>query len=244
MTPDMPLEDENWIQRAEALLQAQYALVCESVDFGQDYAPLKIAPALDPDEARNFVSGLEQGLFTVDPEGYVQSPLLPPPSGKNTRQKMLQLFWTRKNGRTLFREGICQLATVARLILEHGWSKNHIIMEPGIAEFGNLAYGVDIVIRDVESNVTISGEVKKDTAEFEKLIAGFRACCTKGPHTKADCAFPQNHAKYEFCAATKSSYFFATAPGQTICFSLAHDGDMRIIDETHQMPKPASMLHH
>lgn len=196
-----------------------------------------IAPDLDEDEARCFISGLENGLFTVDDEGYVQSALLPPPSRKNTKQKMLQLFWRKKNGRGLFREGVCQLATVSSLILEQGWNSDQVMMEPGISEFGGLAYGVDILIRVPESNTVICGEVKKDRAEFQKLVDGFRYCCQRGPHTKAECAFAQNHPKYEFCSAIKPACFFATAPGKKICFSLTYDGTARIEKETHELPK-------
>jgi hypothetical protein len=112
-------------------------------------------------------------------------------------------------------------------------------MEPGISEFGGLAYGVDILIRDPERDIIICGEIKKDHAEFQKLVNGFRYCCQRGPHAKDECAFAKNHPKYEFCSAIKPRCFFAAAPGEEICFTLASDGDICIEKEVPELPKRA-----
>ena len=140
----LPEIQRNWIKEAEEYLCNGYA----RLGARETSAQLLITPSLDNNEALYFIRGLEEGLFLVDGEAYVQSQLLPRPSGKNTKQKMMQLFWTTKGGQVLFREGVCQLATVSSLILKYGWCKDKIIMEPGIAEFGKIAYGVDILIRD------------------------------------------------------------------------------------------------
>lgn len=227
----------DWVKAAEDVIYTHYMHVCGI--SGRDAAAesLNISPAFDVTEARDFMQGLGADLFDIDDEGYVQSCLLPSPSGKNTRQKMLQLFWRKNGGRILFREGVCQLATVSSLVLTQGWDMGQVIMEPGVAEFGDLAYGVDILIRDKDHGIVICGEVKKSAAEFEKLISGFKHCCARGRHAKADCDFPQNHAKYEFCMAIRPSHFFAAAPGKTICFTLEHGASMSIGSVSRDLPR-------
>jgi hypothetical protein len=104
-------------------------------------------------------------------------------------------------------------------------------MEPGIGEFGGLAYGVDILIRNKKRNLVICGEVKKDRAEFNKLVEGFRHCRQRGPHSKDQCAFGKNHPKYEFCNAIRPSHFFAAAPGLKTCFRLEYSPQISIKKE-------------
>jgi hypothetical protein len=220
-------ENRNWIKEAESYLYQQYSQLKNVTVRG---ATLTIKPTLDESEAKYFIRGLEERLFSVDEEGYVQSTLLGLPLVTNTRQKVLQLFWATKGGTKLFREGVCQLATVASLILKYGWLSRQIVMEPSKAEVGHLAYGVDILIRDEERSITICGEVKKDRSELHKLVEGFRDCCRRGPHTKDQCKLAKNHRKYEFCYALKPAYFFATAPGEEICFRL----DGLCIQEEHR----------
>jgi hypothetical protein len=120
-------------------------------------------------------------------------------------------------------------------------SKDKIIMEPGIAEFGKLAYGVDIFIRDTERGAIICGEVKKNRSEFEALVEGFRYCCQGGAHGKAQCSFSKNHPKFEFCSVVKPRYFFATAPGEEICFKLVYENGPYI--EGEQRPCRRSHCH-
>jgi hypothetical protein len=210
------------IAAVKKCLEGKYGLICH------DQSQLVIAPPLDELEAQFFLRGLEHGIFSIDDEGYVQTQLLPRPSGKNQKQKMLQLFWSREGRRFLFREGVCQLSTVAALILKYGWSVDQIKMEPPISEFRDLAYAVDILIKDATGDIAVCGEVKRDSKELQKLIDGFRYCCGIGKHRKDQCPFKKNHAKYEFCSTFKPAYFFATAPGREVCFKLSHMGDVSI----------------
>ncbi len=222
----------NWVGEAQEYLFERYKRACVVLDGNPQPPPLAMVPNLDPTEARCFIEGLERALFSVDDEGYVQSPLLPPPSGQNTKQKMLQLFWKKADGRGVFREGICQLATVSSLIIDKGWKVEQIVMEPGKREFRDLAYAVDILIRPSREDRVICGEVKKDAAEFQQLVDGFKACCLRGAHSKAECTHAKNHAKYAFCAEIKPPAFFAAAPGKALCFSLVYDPVLRIDTES------------
>ena len=97
-------------------------------------------------EATNFLRGVREGLFEIDDQGYVQSAVLPPARREFGSAKMLQLFWNHSNDtRRLYREGVNQLSTAARLIFDHGWDRSEVRMEPTAREFGDLAYGVDIM---------------------------------------------------------------------------------------------------
>jgi hypothetical protein len=116
---------------------------------------------------RNILPRGLEGLFSVDDEGYVQSKFLPRgPSGRNTRQKMMQLFWTTRKGRELLREGLCQLATVSSLVLNTAGLKIRSLWDPVEREFGKLAYGVDILIRFTERNMIICGELSGTGLSF------------------------------------------------------------------------------
>jgi hypothetical protein len=214
-------DNRNWVKEAEDSLYQRYIRLRHVNP--PEVTPLVIKPPLDEGEAQYFVRGLKENLFFIEDEGYVQSTLLPRRSGKNTKQKMLQLFWARKGRGWLFREGVCQLATASSLILKYGWSDTDITMEPCKEGFRDFAYGVDILIGDKARDITICGEVKRNQSEFQRLIEGFRYCCHRGPqHTKDQCNFAKNHRKYEFCSKVKPQpvYFFATAPGEEICFKL------------------------
>jgi len=203
----------DWTKEAERFISDRYSLICNQ--------PISIRPPLHDLEAQYFLRGFEAGFFSIDQSGYVQSTMLPGPSGKNTKQKMMQLTWRVPRGWTLFREGVCQLATVSSLILRYGWRKEDISLEPTKREFKGLAYGVDILIRDGSSQ-RICGEVKRDRSEFRRLVEGFRHCCREGSeHQKGQCKFHRNHSKYEFCKEFKPDYFFAVAPGEQICFKMA-----------------------
>jgi len=220
----------------QSFLQQKYQHLCP------DQLPLAIVPPINENEAQFFLRGLEQGIFSIDEEGYVQTQLLPLPSGQNRKQKSIQLFWTGRHCRFLFREGVCQLSTVASLILKYGWSADQIAMEPGRRDFGKLGYGVDVVIRNAQRQIVVCGDVKRDARELQLLIHGFRYCCGVGPHYKDACRFKRDHAKYEFCSVAKPSYFFATAPGQEICFMLSHNGQVAIQKESSRLVYPADIL--
>lgn len=226
--------NRNWTTEAEGYLSDRFKGFCCVRNPELPATTLAIDPMLDANEAQDFLLGLEHNLFTIDSEGYVQSALLPHRSRKSTKQKMLQLFWLKSNGSLgLFREGLCQLATVSSLILNYGWPKSQIFLEPSKANFGPLAYAVDILIRDKAMAIVACGEVKRNQSEFRKLIEGFRDCCERGCHAKTECRFPKNHAKYAFCCKFRPHYFFAVAPGEQLCFKMLFSDDRASILEEH-----------
>jgi hypothetical protein len=225
----------------ERWLQQRYAELCESIGQPIPLTGLRISPPLAKEEAKYFLLGLEEGLFQLDELGYVQSDLLPPPSGGNTRQKMCQIFWHNPAPPRLFREGVCQLATASSLILKRGWLKSHIVMEPSIKEHRSFAYGVDILVKADPETILVCVEVKRSAAELEKLIRDLTACCKRGAHARDDCGFPQNHPKYEFCAFYKPAYFFAVAPDAETCFRLRYESESIELEQLPSLP-PRSLL--
>jgi hypothetical protein len=219
-------------EQAKDILTAQLyerycttSLVCDGVTAPSD---LNIKPDLTDEEIKYFLMGLETGLFSIDDHSYAQSALLPKPSGKNTKQKMLPLFWRTGNKRAIFREGVCQLATASVLIYKFSWAEDEITMEPGIAEFGKYAYGVDILVRPRNSQYAICVEVKKNKSEFDKLVAGFESCCAIGLHSKDECAHSKNHPKYEFCLNVKPALLWLVAPGHQILYKLDYEDGGKI----------------
>lgn len=82
-------EGEEWIADAEICLRERFIRRAG----GTNLTPtLVIKPPLNAGEAEYFVRGLENGIFSIDDEGYVQSTVLPPSSRKSTGNKTLCLF--------------------------------------------------------------------------------------------------------------------------------------------------------
>ena len=180
-------------------------------------------------------------MFQPDELGYVQSELLPPPSKGNTRQKVCRIFWYDSLPPRLVRECICQLSTASSLIVKRGWLTSHIQMEPDLKDDRDLSYGMDILVRSRTGQILACVEVKRSMAELQKLIADLRACCTRGPHAKDECGFPQNHPIYEFCAFYKPVYFWAVAPEADVCFRMKYDNRSIELEQLLSLP-PRSMI--
>jgi hypothetical protein len=206
----------DWIKDARTLLQERYDQLCP----GQ--SPLNITPSLDESEAKFFILGLERGIFSVDEQGYVESKVLPKPLGKNPKSKVINLFWKKTN--PVFREGVCQLATAASLVLKYGWNVEEITLEPG-KKSGGPAYGIDISIRDAQGQHLVCGEVKSDSNKLQLLLNALRHCCASGSHTKDQCEFRRDHAKFDFLLKVTPLYFFATAPGREVSFKVREEND-------------------
>jgi hypothetical protein len=163
-------------REATAFLQERYNQVCP------EKSALRIDPLLDEGEAQLFMQGHEAGIFSIDEEGYVQTKLLAKPTRKSGKRRAIQMFW-HPAPRFLFREGVCQLSTASSLILKYGWNADSIVMEPVRREFGPLAYGVDIVIRNAAGQF-VCGDVKRGKKELDALLRDFRSCCGLGLHSR------------------------------------------------------------
>ncbi len=138
-------------------------------DAGRD--PVAIRPRLDIREAEDFLRGLKARLFVIDPDGYVQSPLLPPVRNSGRRQEILQIFWHWRGGRVLFREGVCQLARPRPSYWSTGGKSRTYASSLTRMTFGAAAYAVDLTVRDPSrGGVSICGEVKRDMPELRRLL--------------------------------------------------------------------------
>ena len=210
----------NSVTELQNFLYEKHKQVCRKLSADQPETNIIFKPDFDMHEAKYFISGMENGLFSIDDEGYAQSHFLPmQPKGK--KQRAIQLFWTGEGGsRRLFREGVCQLSTASSLVLEYGWATEQVKMES--AEFPDLPYAIDILIKSMEGKILACCEVKKDDREFQKLIKGFEDCCKRGPHSKEDCEYGENHAKYAFCLSAKPALFWFVAPGQEKIYKLSY----------------------
>lgn len=226
-----PTTTNDWIAKAQGLLQYHYDCILLADGPQTQFPTFAVEPSLDPSEAEYFVRGIEEGIFSIDNEGYVQSSVLPPPSHRRTQKRILQLFWRRFGRRYLFREGVCQVATVAELTLKYGWPLKQIKMEPTFPELPRLAFAVDIALMTDGGRVVALCEVKRNDREMDQLLNSFRHCCAAGPHRRNECRFRKNHPKYQFCSAFEPSYFLAASPGRTVCWKLSYRGGVVIQEE-------------
>lgn len=223
------------VEELEGFLRAKFDEVVASAK--QPSQEMPITEPFSEWEATNFLRGVRENLFEIDDQGYVQSAVLPPPAGNSDRQRMLQLFWNHSNDtRRLYREGVNQLSTAARLIFDYGWDKSEVRMEPTTREFGDLAYGVDIMCLAPGENVALCCENKHNSYELRKLKSHFEGCVDRGPHSKDECENPANHAKYEFCVAARPSLAWFVAPAEEVLFSLSFSGKRLVAIERSHAP--------
>jgi len=222
----------------ERWLQNQFAVACQA--FGQrvPVSGLRISPALGEWEAQYFLLGLEENLFAIDEQGDVASELLSPTD--ETQPWPGYRLFSHEPPR-LLRENLCQLATAARLILEQGWLRRHVTLQPSRPEHRATADGFDLAVRSLRGEILIAVEIKRTRLELEKLIADVRACSRRGPHAHADCGFPQNHPRHEFYLSQRPAYLWAVAPDGELCLAVKWEEHSLDLEPLSSLP-PRSLL--
>jgi len=207
----------------ETWLQGKIAAMGQTLGRTAPLPVLRIGPPLAEWEAHYFRRGLDEDLFRVNERGEVESDLLHgEEAGAGARPYRI---FSAEPTRVL-RENICQLATAARLIFERGWLPRHVFLEPGRPEHHSNTDSFDLLVRSPAGEIFIWVEVRRSVAELEKLIADLRACSRRGPHARADCGFPQNHPRHEFCVANQPAYIWAVAPDGEIAFAINCTGSI------------------
>jgi hypothetical protein len=198
----------------EAWLQDKFAAVCAGDGERATPSAVRISPPLAGWEEEFFLRGLNENLFEVDEGGQVESGLLqteaPPRPYRIFSHEPVRLL----------RENVCQLASAARLIFERGWLPRHVTLEPGRAEHRTAADQFDLLVRSPTGEIFIWAEARRSSVELNKLITDLRACSRRGPHAHADCGFPQNHPRHEFCMANQPACLWAVAPDGEIFFTV------------------------
>jgi hypothetical protein len=184
---------------------------------------LRIYPPLGAEEAKYFLLGLEAGLFTPDDAGGTRIFHHDPPPPRFSR------------------EGVCLLSTFSLLILKRGWLPRQILMGASFAEYSSRDYGVSMLLKSADDKVLFSVAVKRSAPELQKLVTDLGACFRRGPHSIDDCGFPQNHPKYEFCAAFRPVYFYAVAPDAEVCLQLVETEGRIELHELATLP-PRSVI--
>jgi hypothetical protein len=218
----------------ETWFQDRFNAVC--TDDGQRPYPsgLRISPPLAAWEEEFFRQGLEENLFETDERGQIQSELLQ--AGVETQDPRRPYRIFSHDPVRLLRENVCQLATAARLVFECGWLRHHVTLEPGRDEHRTTADHFDLLVRSAAGTIFIWVEVRRSAFELHKLIADLRACSRRGPHAHADCGFPQNHPRHEFCVANQPMCLWAVAPDGEISFEVKCDGPKLELEPLSSLP--------
>lgn len=228
----MKAELETW-------LQDKFAATCEALGQRVPVSGLRISPALANWEAEYFLAGLTADLFAVDAQDRVTSEMFESGGGGNEQPASYRLF--SHEPLRLLRENICQLAAAAQLVLQRGWLKRHLLLQPSRPEHRATAHGFDLLVRLHADEVLISVEVKRSRLELEKLIADLRACSRRGPHAHADCGFPQNHPRHEFYLSQRPAYLWAVAPDGELCLAVKCEQHWLDLEPLSSLP-PRSLL--
>jgi hypothetical protein len=182
---------------------------------------------------------LEESLFDVDDSGQVESDLVGRETEPDAPGRHYRIF-SREPVR-LLRENLSQLAIAARLIFERGWLKSHVSLEPGRGEHRTSADQFDLLVRAPAGGILIWAEARRSLVELNKLIADLRACSRRGPHAQADCGFPQNHPRHQFCLAIQPAYLWAVAPDGDLPFAVRCAGHSLELEPLGSLP-PRSLL--
>jgi hypothetical protein len=232
------LFDTNLKAELETWLQDKFAATGEARGQRLPISGPRISPPLANWEAEYFLAGLTADLFAVKTQDCVTSEMIE--SGDGNEQPASYRLFSHEPLR-LLRENICQLAAASRLVLQRGWLKRHLVLQPGRPEHRATADGFDLLVRLDANEVLISVEVKRSQLELEKLIADLRACSRRGPHAHADCGFPQNHPRHEFYLSERPAYLWAVAPDGEICLAVKCDEHSLDLEPLSSLP-PRSLL--
>lgn len=185
---------------------------------------LRITPPLAEWEGRHFTQALHDELFASDGAGAITTELLAPnPDGGES--PMTYPIFTDTPPHRLLRENLCQLAAAARLIYERGWLRRHLLLQPSEPEHRSVAGGFDLLVRFGPEQILFWVETKRSGVELQKFIADLRACSRRGVHAQAECGFPQNHPRYEFCLAARPEFLWAVAPDGDFAFAVRFEGN-------------------
>jgi hypothetical protein len=205
----------------ETWLQDKFNAVCAADGQRANPSGLRISPPLALWEKEFFRRGLDENLFQMDEHGQIESELLH--AGLEPGAPRSYRIFSHEPVR-LFRENVCQLAAAARLVFDRGWLRRHVWLEPGRDEHRTTADHFDLLVRSTAGNVFIWVEARRSSVELHKLVADLRACSRRGPHAHADCGFPQNHPRHEFCVASQPMCLWAIAPDDEIFFEVSCAG--------------------
>src|SRR6202045_4237621 len=236
------MTERLWQHELQEFLEGRYRALCASLDQPVPPTALRIVPPLGFEEAKYFILGMETGLFELDSDGYLHTPLLSPLDTEDGNHEKCRIFWCDPPPPRLLREVISRFSTAAMLILDRGWLQQQIHVEPMIKDDGATAYGVEIVVKSLIGELLAGVVVKRSAYELEKLKTDFHQCCKRGEHPEDNCGFPQNHGKFEFCALYRPKYFWAVAPDAEICFKMDYGQDDAIrLDDFGSLP-PRSIV--
>jgi hypothetical protein len=220
-------------------LQGKFLALCHALGQPGPFSGLRISPPLGDWEAFYFVRGLEENFFVLNEQGDVSSTLLHSSDEAKAEPASYRLF--SHEPPRLLRENVCQLATAARLILERGWLREHVVLQPSSEEHRATAEGFDLLVRSAAGEILISVEIKRSRLELEKLVADLRACSRRGAHAHKDCGFPQNHPRHEFYVAMRPAHLWAVAPDGEVCFAINWEANSLELEPLDSLP-PRSLL--
>ena len=234
------MTERSWQDELQHFLEDRLRAFASTLGQSPPPAGLRIGPPVSADEAKNFMRGVEEGLFAVDEQGQVYSSLIRVGKSDGTALGSFPIF--AANPLRLHRRLVCVLSTAAALTLERGWLQPQIELA-SIKEPDNPSINpADIIITALDGHLLAAVVAKRTGYELEKLRNDLKQCGRRGPHSEANCGFPQNHATFEFCAENQPPYLWAVAPDWEICFQLTYpeDGTIALL-EFHSLP-PRSLL--
>ena len=218
----------------ETWLQDKFNAVCAADGQRAHPSGLRISPPLAAWEEEFFRRGLDENLFQTDARGHIESELLQAEAETEEPPRSYRIF--SHEPVRLFRENVCQLAAAARLVFERGWLRRHVSLEPGHLKHRTSADHFDLLVRSTDGNIFIWVEARRSSVELDKLVADLRACSRRGPHAHADCGFPQNHPRHEFCVAHQPMCLWAVAPDGEIVLEVTCNGATLELESLPSLP--------
>ena len=234
----MSVMERPWQDEVQQYLESRLHAFAAALGQPMLSAGLRIGPPLGLDEAKNFMRGIEAGVFDVNERGQVQSELIRAGKVEGAEPGRFPIFAANPPPVRLCRRLVCVLSTAAALIVDRGWLRPQIEVA-AIKEPENPA---DIIISSQDDRLLAAVVAKRTVYELVKLRSDLNQCSKRGPHSVDNCGFPQNHGTFEFLAANQPLYLWAVAPEAEICFKMDYQENGTIVLEEFLSLPPRSLL--
>jgi hypothetical protein len=180
--------------------------------------------ATTPEEAAGFFRAIDAKLFEVEPDGQCRpSPRL------RQGYYCYGLLYRPLNAFDdvrMWREFLTHAAAVAILHLDYGYRCDDIALD--VDSF-------DLLVYSRSNQPLVAVEVKKTTAELDKMLAAMHGLAAVGLETVCNRRKLSNaHNKFRGLLAIRPKYFLAIAPGDIRA--------LRVRYRTDQLPKSAELV--
>lgn len=206
-----PLSAETPVRRLEDLIAKCLPALATPGDHPPEYVPKS---AISGEEAHGFFRAIDAGLFELSDKGQCRPRGMRPSTGY-----CFPLFdWESKakSQVRLFREWLTHAAAPASLHLDYGYPLHDIALDVD---------AFDVLVYSPSNQPLVAVEVKKSSAELDKMLAEMHALEQQGWELKYDARSSNAAQKFRSLLAFRPVFFLAIAPGVSRAYAVNYPAD-------------------